>query len=908
MASIVDKYEQILRADPKSRIFVELARALLEKGDAARAVEICERGLEHHPNSILGRVIWGRGLLEQGDLKGAQDQFEIAIAIEPANPYAYNLIGEALLQKGRPREAIPVLARAAELQPADHRIQGLLDEAMRRHRESPQPEPSSTGTTQKVPAPPAEEEEEHTEPYRPIAAPKSPKAPGPEAGGGEAAPATAPAEAGKAPAEEEQLETTGSEGRPLAPPPLPKPGARPATTPAPPPIRRPPPRAPSALDFIPGGRDEQPGKPEPRPKRPGPQTLMTTRAQAERTAEQYEHELRQKAMKEVENEKPSFWHRNRLAVLVVALALVATAAGGVYWFLRERQAAADALVAADRARAGLARDTHAALSGALDVLLAARERSSKDPAVASLTAQVAAILAVDHEDERAKELLPGLAAEAGIGEGALAVRWALASTRAERKEADDAILAAEPSGPPLLQAVAGRILVGRAELDAGRGRLEIAARSTPPLLRAVVDLGDLAQASGDLDGALASYTQAIAAHPTHPIAVAGAAEARLALGRDLETSKRELAAVDADPGSQAPPRQRLRYEIAAARVLAATGDAADGAERLRKAAQELGKSVELSVALAEIHLSGFAWDKAEAEAKRVVDVAPRNPAGRVLLARARIGKRDFAGALAATERADGRPAHLQRAIARFERGELEKAREELQQTQRDGKLTAEAATWYALTDLAAKRLDKASALLEKLTSAPSAPALSFVALGRVRAAEGRPEEAEKAWRAAVERDPRLPEAQSALGRHLLAAGRAADAIEPLSKAVALDGFRFADRTALAEAQLAAGDAKAAREALDLVIAARPRDPDALRVLAASWLGTSSFGEARRAADRAASAAPRDPRPLLIAAQALLKLGDRAGAKRYADRALKLASGPTAEEARRLQAEAMGRKR
>ncbi|HSN14215.1 MAG TPA: hypothetical protein VLT61_06250, partial [Anaeromyxobacteraceae bacterium] len=73
MASIVEKYEQILAADPKSRIFVELARALLEKGDAARTVQICERGLEHHANSILGRVIWGRALLERSELKAAMD-------------------------------------------------------------------------------------------------------------------------------------------------------------------------------------------------------------------------------------------------------------------------------------------------------------------------------------------------------------------------------------------------------------------------------------------------------------------------------------------------------------------------------------------------------------------------------------------------------------------------------------------------------------------------------------------------------------------------------------------------------------------------------------------------------------------------------------------------------------------
>ena len=52
--SLIEKYEQILAADPRSLIFVELARALLDRGDPRRAMEVCRAGLEHHPGSILG--------------------------------------------------------------------------------------------------------------------------------------------------------------------------------------------------------------------------------------------------------------------------------------------------------------------------------------------------------------------------------------------------------------------------------------------------------------------------------------------------------------------------------------------------------------------------------------------------------------------------------------------------------------------------------------------------------------------------------------------------------------------------------------------------------------------------------------------------------------------------------------
>jgi tetratricopeptide (TPR) repeat protein len=131
-ASLIEKYQQILAADPRSRIFVELARALLDHGDPRRAMEVCRAGLEHHPKSILGRVTWGRALLATGDVTGAQDQFDIAIGIDPGTPYAYNLVGDALLAAGLFKEALPVLARGVELQPADAAARARLAEAQRR--------------------------------------------------------------------------------------------------------------------------------------------------------------------------------------------------------------------------------------------------------------------------------------------------------------------------------------------------------------------------------------------------------------------------------------------------------------------------------------------------------------------------------------------------------------------------------------------------------------------------------------------------------------------------------------------------------------------------------------------------------------------------------------------------------
>jgi cellulose synthase operon protein C len=961
MASIVEKYEQILAADPRSRIFVELAKALLERGDAARAVEVCRQGLEHHPSSILGRVIWGRGLLEAPDVKGALDQFEIAVGLDPASPYAYNLVGEALLAKGHPREALPYLGRAAELQPADARVKGWLDEARRRLREGG--EDAGPGEPAEAPLPQASEitatfvlpPREHA-----TAAPVAPRvaagsAPAvtpvgvpvvnparngvarPSAGSGRAGEPSSSGRAGEQSTSSRPGELsaaarageTSAPGEPVEPRtastaeaepqvPLPAPSAEP---PRPPPLRAPSsdlhrdeiPR--SLLSMIPGAtRATLAALPDPEPHAPA----VPDAAEADRIAARYEAEVRERLLATGEP-PPSLLRRHRKLVAGGAAALALLAAGGVFLAVRAHRAAEAAAGAATRARAGLARDTKASLAEAFALLGQARRASPDDPELRSVQAQVAAVLADEHGDADARAVAEAAAADDAASDGALTARWLLATTPAARDAAAHAILDAPPSvESPLVQALAGRILAARGERAGARGRLEIAARADgasrepsrwPPLLRALSDLGDLAVADGDPDGALPLYQAVLDVQATHPRAVVGAAEARLALGRELDVAKAQLAAVDADAGSAPPLDLRPRFEIATARVLAATGDGRAAADRLARASGALGEKAPLLVATAEVQLSLRAWDRAEAAAQRAVALAPSDEAARVLLARARIGRGRYAEALAATERAGGRPARIQRAIARYRLGQYAQARAELEATTRDGRMPAEAVVWYGLTELAQGRADRARAVLDKLAQARTPPPLTFVAVGRVAEAQARPDDAERAYRTAIEREPSAPEGPLALGALLLGRGKAADAVAVLEQAVALDPADPEARRALGGARLAAGQPAAARADLDAVLMARPADPEALRLVSAAWLAEGSPDEARRAAERGLAAAPRNPGLLLAGARAALAAGVRPEAKALAERALRSgAAGDGAADARRILAEAGAAKR
>jgi tetratricopeptide (TPR) repeat protein len=137
--SMVERYEQLLRQDPTSSVFVELAKALLEKGDAARAIEVCGQGISHHPTSTVGRVLWGKALIQLGRPAEAMEQFDQAISIEKDNPYAYNLIGEVLLQRGLYRSALPILRKAVALQPNDGRVKLWLEQAQQALAGGPAP-------------------------------------------------------------------------------------------------------------------------------------------------------------------------------------------------------------------------------------------------------------------------------------------------------------------------------------------------------------------------------------------------------------------------------------------------------------------------------------------------------------------------------------------------------------------------------------------------------------------------------------------------------------------------------------------------------------------------------------------------------------------------------------------------
>ena len=115
----IEQLRFLLREDPSSRVFYQLAELLRKEGQPTEAVEILTRGLERHPRYVAAWVLLGRARLQLDEVLEAEAALQRALELDPQNAVAARLIGEtAILLEDWPRAA-KVLRLARELAPSD---------------------------------------------------------------------------------------------------------------------------------------------------------------------------------------------------------------------------------------------------------------------------------------------------------------------------------------------------------------------------------------------------------------------------------------------------------------------------------------------------------------------------------------------------------------------------------------------------------------------------------------------------------------------------------------------------------------------------------------------------------------------------------------------------------------------
>lgn len=124
----IDELRAKLKADPKSRLFYQLAEELRKSGQAAESEQVLRAGLSVHPTYLAAWVSLGRTLRELKKDEDAVDALNKALQLDPGNVVAARLLGDSYYALGEHVEAIKKYKLVHALLPADEELNARIAE------------------------------------------------------------------------------------------------------------------------------------------------------------------------------------------------------------------------------------------------------------------------------------------------------------------------------------------------------------------------------------------------------------------------------------------------------------------------------------------------------------------------------------------------------------------------------------------------------------------------------------------------------------------------------------------------------------------------------------------------------------------------------------------------------------
>ncbi len=852
--SLVERYEQLLATDPTSTLFVELARVLVEQGENARAAEVCQQGLVHHPDSIHGYVLWGKALIGLGRPAEAMEQFDRAVAVDRQDPLAYHLISEVLVSKGLYRSALPLLRKAVALSPGDEQVRAWLEQTQSALAGGPAPtiRPAvldnpperplrarangAATRTGSLPPPPPPEALSEAAGFTPLPERKG-SGSFPAAGDGPTTPGPAdyPASAGGGPEAGGSGESGGGE--------------------------------PSLLADVPDA-------PSPTGQVPVVKRPLTT-GSTEAIAKEYEKALRAKVAEKAQIRTWLQVHALKLAIASVTL--VALVAGGLVYrhtrIVNQGRNLADAL---STARKALALDTAAGDRAALEALAQALRMEEDNAEAWDFTAYARAVLADEHggtPQDRAQAAAALARPKAGTSHpGLVLVARAMATEGAERDAARKAILDS-PLDLSEVHDAAGRLLLAKGDAKGAVLHFKRALELNAGNVRALVALGDYYREAGDDAAALTVYGTAEQLSPDHPGRALGEAESRLALEQDLTQA---LAEVDKLVPEALTPDLAARRALDRGRLLSANGAHDQAVKVLTEGAAGGKRAFDFQVALGDALRASGDLASAQKSLEAAVKQRPKSEEAKEALGRVLLGRDRERDLLQRFADDTGRRMALLRGIAWGRLKDWKRARAELARTSVAGKFPIEAVAWFALADAAEGEPDKAQSVLERTLGAAKRPRADVaVALGKVYWQRGILDRA-KAQFEGASRDPRDYEGACSLGRLVWLSGSPERAVEPLQLSIQRNRSHGESRHALARVFLALAKPAESQAQAEAWAAENPSSAAAHKDVALALAQLGKWKESEASLGRAMKLDPLDPESYRLKASLLFARGDGRG--------------------------------
>lgn len=130
---------ELTRRDPGSPAFVDLGNAYIALGRPQDAIEVGARGLQVSPHITAGRLMVSEAFVQMHRWKEAQVELLKVVKADRNNMRGFTLLGEVLMRRADYERALPVLQHAQNLDPNNPHLQDLAYRAHTRQPLDPPP-------------------------------------------------------------------------------------------------------------------------------------------------------------------------------------------------------------------------------------------------------------------------------------------------------------------------------------------------------------------------------------------------------------------------------------------------------------------------------------------------------------------------------------------------------------------------------------------------------------------------------------------------------------------------------------------------------------------------------------------------------------------------------------------------
>jgi tetratricopeptide (TPR) repeat protein len=111
--------KQLFAKNPDSLLFSRVADLHRKEGNIKHAIEICQKGLEDHPEYVTGRIILGRCYIEQENYNSAIDEFIAICKVDRRNHVAIKMLADIFVKRGETEKAGDLYRILTQLDPFD---------------------------------------------------------------------------------------------------------------------------------------------------------------------------------------------------------------------------------------------------------------------------------------------------------------------------------------------------------------------------------------------------------------------------------------------------------------------------------------------------------------------------------------------------------------------------------------------------------------------------------------------------------------------------------------------------------------------------------------------------------------------------------------------------------------------